>query len=431
MKIHDQLNGLGKTFRNLLLADSFILLSMMISHVAVPWWIIAKGGGYVLTVYVVTVAFFSFVFLPLLAPLADRYSKPSIIILGLVGMAVEATALALLASVGLFEPILIIGLSLIGVISVSLIRPASGAIVADVLPSDRLQDGLVLQKTMQSLGRFVGPLLAGVFLAGSGVAAALWVQVALLSISIFAVVQVRVDGTEVKSEKHTFKMWKDEVWDGLAAKWKIPMERGWTAVSFVGMLFLTPGIGLLLPLKVATNHGSGTWLAICEASLALGMVIGAFWGAKYFTEKFGRYLCAVGSIFLSGVCLLIIGISPSLFLVAGACFAVGLFVTTAQLVGQTHRMLAAPKTFRSRMAGANMMVMQIAGVLGPSIAGICLTVWSPDGVLILFGICLSLVALMYVVVPNLKLFLGLSPDSIQDYYLVNYAYAFADRRPSE
>lgn len=56
------------------------------------------------------------------------------------------------------------------------------------------------------------------------------------------------------------------------------------------------------------------------------------------------------------------------------------------LVGATHRTLAIPKDFRVRLLAATKMSTQVAGMLGPMLAGAALTSWSVGTVYMCFGL---------------------------------------------
>ena len=98
------------------------------------------------------------------------------------------------------------------------------------------------------------------------------------------------------------------------------------------------------------------------------------------------------------------------FAILGACIA------TVQMVGHTHRMLAIPQAYRSRMMAVNLMVMQLSGVLGPGLAGVALLRGSVDWVYAAFGLGLFLVGLGYLRVPGYREFLDLPHEQAEGFY---------------
>ena len=391
-----------------------MLLSMMVGHVAVPWWIAHEGGARHLALYAALMAGVSFLALPLLSPLGDRLSKRVLITAGLAAMFVQSVLLATLAQAGAYR---IEGIILLGVIqqlAMAVISPVSLSVVAELLPSEQLSEGLGYQRTAQALGRLLGPVAGGALLAAGGTASALWVNAGLLFLACLLAsrIVVPVRGAALRS----VAKWMRDLHAGLAAKWLIPTERGWTLVSFLVMIFFVPGIGMLVPLKVQSLALSGAWLGACEAGLAGGMLLGSLGGSMWLAEKLGRFRASFGAILSEGLLLVLLGVTHQPWLMVTALTLIGACVMTIQTVGHTHRMLAIPQDFRARMMAVNMMVMQVAAVLGPGLAGAGLAAFHVDQVYVACGVGLFLVGLGYRRVPGYQRFLDLPHDEAAGFY---------------
>ncbi|MBY0443791.1 MAG: MFS transporter, partial [Burkholderiales bacterium] len=210
--------------------------------------------------------------------------------------------------------------------------------------------------------------------------------------------------------------WHAEVRAGLRAKWKIPIDRSWTIYAFFSMMFFSPAVGMLLPLKIHALKLNASWLGATEASLGLGMLIGAFWGAQKVILALGRFRACMGAVMASA--LIIIGVALSMqgwLLVIGFGLA-GFSISISQLVGQTHRQLAVPDHFRGRFSSVNIMVMQLSGMLGPAIAGIALGVLDISTVYAGFGASLLLIAMFFPLVPGIQHFLALDHFEVKGWY---------------
>ena len=405
---------LGKPFRSLLASDVLMLLSMMVGHVAVPWWIAHEGGAGHLALYASLLAAVSLFALPLLSPLGDRVSKRTLITLGLSAMFVEAVLLASMAQAGAYHIEWIILLGVMQQIAMSVITPVSMSIAAELLPAEQLSEGLGYQRTAQALGRLLGPVVGGSLLAVAGTASALWVNAGLLCVACVLASRIVVPVREAASR--SVSKWMTDLRAGLAAKWKIPTERGWTFVSFLVMIFFVPGIGMLVPLKVQSLSLSGAWLGACEAGLSVGMLLGALGGSQWVADKVGRFRASVGAILGEGVALVLLGLTHQPWVMVAALTLIGTCVMTVQTVGHTHRMLAIPQDFRARMVAVNMMVMQVAAVLGPGLAGAGLALFHVDQVYLACGVGLFLVGLGYQRVPGYRRFLDLPHDEAAGFY---------------
>jgi MFS family permease len=405
---------LGRPFRLLLASDVLMLLSMMVGHVAVPWWIAHEGGAGHLALYASLLATVAFFALPLLSPLGDRVSKRVLITVGLAAMLVESLLLATMAQAGLYRIEWIILLGVVQQLAMAVITPVSLSIAAELLPPEQLSEGLGFQRTAQAIGRLMGPVVGGALLAVASTAMALWVNAALLFLACLLASRMVMPARPAASR--AVGRWVADLRAGLAAKWMIPTERGWTFVSFLVMIFFVPGIGMLVPLKVQSLGLSGAWLGACEAGLSIGMLIGSLGGSMWVAEKVGRFRASTGAILCEGLALGVLGFTHQPWLMVAALTLIGGCVMTVQTVGHTHRMLAIPQDFRARMTAVNMMVMQVAAVLGPGLAGAGLAALHVDQVYLACGLGLFVVGLGYRRVPGYRRFLDLPHSEAAGFY---------------
>lgn len=405
---------MGRPFRLLIVSDALILLSLMVGYVAIPWWVVHEGGAHDLALWAGALALGSLLALPLMSPWGDRISKRTLISAGVALTLAKALALAALVQAGIYHLGLVIALELLGVVATAALMPAIFSVVAELLPAEQLNEGLALQKSAQALGRLLGPVLGGGLLAVGGSALALWGHAALLALAFALALRIETAAPApgVAGAAH----WWRDLRAGLAAKWQLRLERGWTFVSFCVMVFFGPAIGMLVPLKVQALGLSGAWLGASEAGLSAGMLIGSLGYSTWLAERVGRFRASVGSILLEGVCVALIGFVHEPLALVALLGVVGLCIATVSLVGQTHRMLAIPPHYRSRMTSVNMMVFQVAGVLGPALAGWGLGSLSVHAIYGWFGLGLFTVGLGYFAVPGFRAFLSLPHDEASGHY---------------
>ncbi|MDK2126721.1 MFS transporter [Parachitinimonas caeni] len=406
-----------------MVSEMLMLLSLMVGHVALPWWIVHEGGAHDMALYSGIMSLVSFLALPLLSPLGDRYSKRMLITGGLALYTVESILLALLVQAGHYNIWTLLMLEAIPVIAMAMISPASFSIAAELLPAEKLSDGFAMQRSAGALGRMMGPVIGGVILGIASVAITLWVHVLLLAGAVWAASRIQAPTPKARtSDAHS---WLADMKAGIAAKWQIPMERGWTATSFCVMLFFGPGIGMLVPVKIQSLGLSGAWLGGCEAALSCGMLLGMLGGAKFVSERIGRFWASSGAILLEGLSLMLAGYTHTAWLLPLAYFLIGFGIANVQMVGHTHRMLATPENFRSRMTAVNIMVMQIASTLGPAIAGFGLALGNVHQVYLVFGVCVFICGLMYQRVPGYRHFLGLDHEAVKGWYAQQHPHIFS------
>jgi MFS family permease len=404
--------GLGPAFPFLLLNDVLAVLSLSAGSVAISWWIVTQGGAADLSIFGVSSAVTMLIALPLLSALGDRHPKSRIMAWGLLAAVMTAIGLATMASLGFYHILPIVLIYAVQMIAFSVVLPAVSSIAADLVPSDRLADALSLQKSAQSLGRLAGPVVGGAVVALSSIPFALWVYTAILfiaALSAFAIPPIK-PAAKVRGQ------WHAEVRAGLRAKWEIPIDRSWTIYAFFCMMFFSPALGMLLPLKVHSLKLNASWLGATEAALGLGMLIGAFWGAQKVILALGRFRACMGAVMAAALIIIGVALSTQGWLLVLGFGLAGFSISISQLVGQTHRQLAVPDHFRARFSSVNIMVMQVSGMLGPAIAGIALGMLDISAVYAGFGICLLLISLLFPLVPGIQHFLALNHLEVKGWY---------------
>jgi len=423
-RFRDKIESLGPSLGALLLSDSLSLSAVVVGQIATSWWVVSNGGGSSLALYAIITTAGSLISLPLLSPLGDRYCKRNMIVVSLGVMTVAAIAQALLAQLSIYSLPLVISIALIKEASWALFLPASGSIVAERLPADKLTAGLGLQKSSQFLGRMLGPALGGAVLAVAPTAAALWLYAALVGIACTLATRIPA-GLKPSAGGVRNAGWATELWAGLAAKWHIKVERWWTLVSFLLTIFLVPGIGMLLPLKIRSLGLSGAWLGWCEAAMSAGMLSGALGLSAWLAVRFGRFAIYTVAFICIGLCFLALGMSREPLVLVLALALIGACLATNHLVGQTHRMLATPPTFRGRMNSVQNMVMQAAGTIGPAVAGVGLDFYDVGHVYLIFGCAVLIMGAGYSLAPGYRSFIGMSHDAASGYYEREYPELFS------
>ena len=409
-------------FLRLLLCDAISTQAVMVGRIGVSWWIVTQYGVYDLAIYTTAQAAGAVFFLPVLSPIADRCSKGSALVLSLAAMTVAGTALAILVQFETHELALIIACSLVAVASDALLLSASTSLVAELVPSKQLAAGLNAQGAAQILGRLLGPAMGGAVVGVGGASAVLWLHVALLGIACAVAGRLSRMAPHV-SGRHRSN-WLSEIRAGLTAKWTIKVERMWTIASFAGLTFISPGIGMMLPVKVQSLGLSGLYLGLFEVALATGMLAGAIGISARAAQSLGGFAASGLAVGVIALCFGIIGSADQSAAVISALLVAGLAIATGQCVGNTRRMLATPQAFQARMTGVHMAIMQIAGSVGPVIAAVALGRLGIDGTYLAFGGAILLVGVLGAFAPGYRQLMNMSNEAAQEYYGHTYPKLF-------
>ena len=415
---------LPAALRSFLFADALVQLAELRALAILPWWVTSSVGAGGLAHYGVAVAIAMLLAVPVASPFGDRMCKARQIQIGLGAMLAVALAYGLVAALGLFSLPLLIALAAAQALAAAFVDQARSTMLAELLPADQLPGAIRLRKTCQSLSGIGGPLLAGLALGVGGVVGALGVYATLLLLAIVWAPRIPPRAT-ASTQRVDFAQWWQGLRTGMAAKWRVPMERGWTAVNFVVWIFQGPAVGILIPIKVQALGLTGNWLGICLGALSLGVLMGSVFGSQLLVQHFGRYRVRLGLGFCEGISLAVVGFAHSPYLVVAGLALTGFCNASMGLVGATHRALAIPQSHRVRIFAASSMATQVAGALGPALAGMALARWSVDAVYTAFGLLMATSVLGFLWVPRLKEFLSLGHEQVLDWYAHQYPKVFA------
>ncbi|MGM9488438.1 MFS transporter [Ideonella sp. YS5] len=413
----------NRALRVVLLTDFFFLLSELSAVVILPWWITSRGGAHAIAAFSVTLAIATFFVAPAVSPFGDRICKGRQITWGLGCLCLVAAAQVGLSFAGVFSLPALTTLAVVQVLAASFVNPARDAVLTELLPQAQLPVAIRMRKTTLAISGILGPLLAGAAMGSAGVTGALCFYGGLLAVAL--VTGSRIPrATASRSQRKGLGGWWSELRAGLAAKWLVPMERGWTLVNFAVWIFQGPAVGLLIPIKVHSLGLPGHWLGLGLGALSLGVLLGSIFGSQRLVDHFGRYRVRVGLGFLEGIALAFVGWVASPYLMLLGLTIAGFCNASMALVGATHRALAIPREYRVRMFAAASMTTQVAGAIGPALVGMALARYSVTWVYTSWGLLMATCVLGFLAVPRLKEFLSLDHAAIGDWYRLQYPAAF-------
>lgn len=415
--------NLRNSLRALLLTDFLTLIAELGLAVALPWWLTRHGGSAAIAAFSVALAVASFVVAPALSPFGDRGCKVRQMTWGLTGLAGVAAVLAGLSAAGVFSLPALVALAVAQVVARAFVDPARDTVLAELLPQQRLAAAIRLRKTTLAAAGILGPVLAGIVLGAWGVTAALCGCGSLLAAAVLAASRIPHTHRPAPHAGGLGRWWRD-LRAGLAAKWLVPMERGWTLVNFAVWIFQGPAVGLLVPIKVNALGLQGHWLGWSLGALSLGALLGSAFGSQWLVDRFGRYRVRVGLGFMEGIALAGTGLAASPAPLLAGLLAAGFCNASMALVGATHRALAIPQDYRVRLFAASAMATQIAGAIGPALVGLALARYSVTAVYAAWGLGMAACVLGLLAVPRLREFLSLGHDEITDWYRREYPAVF-------
>jgi MFS family permease len=294
---------------------------------------------------------------------ADRFDKRKIL------MATQSAAALLAALLGILTAFEIVELWMIYVLafalgSVSVIEvPTRQSFVIEMVGEDQLSNAIGLNSTVFTSARVIGPAIAGVLIAGVGIAWCFLINA--VSFAAVIVSLTKMNAAELHRGAPVERS-KGQLREGLRYVWNTPILRtSLLMMAIIGTIAFNFRILLPVMAEEEFGGGAGTYGAL-SAVMGVGTVLGALFVAsrKYPTRKTLIY-----SAMAYGVLIVIAGLAPNVGLEMIALVPMGAagiaFIATANSTLQ----LNAKESMRGRVMALYSVVFLGSTPIGSPIVG--------------------------------------------------------------
>ncbi len=304
--------------------------------------------------------------------LTDKFGRRSIILFGLVFSAFSTLTIGLVTELSVLYPLVII----IGFLG-SIAGPAHQAMVADMLPEEKRQDGYGILRVVANISWMIGPIIGGIIAARSYLM--LFILDAILS-SITAVVVFKFI-PETMPQK-TIEQAKESILKTLAGYWKVTKDAPYVAYLVVSMLMLIVYQQLYSTLSVylRDSHNIPTQqYGLLLTISAITVVLTQLWVTRRTKGKPPFLMMAFGTLFyLIGFTMFGFVKVYWLFGAAVVITAIGEMIVVP--VGQYLAAKFAPEDMRGRYMAFYNLAWGFPSSIGPWAAGMILDNYNPDWV---------------------------------------------------
>jgi len=315
--------------------------------------------------------------------LTDKFGRRSIILFGLVFSALSSLAFGFTNSLALMYPLSII-IGLIG----SLSHPAHGAMVADILPEEKRQEGFGILRVVNNMSWLVGPTIAG-FVASKSFTA-LFVSDAIIS-CIVAVIFYRAI-PESKPEPHPSAQ-PETVLQTLAGYGHVLRDLAFMAfiTACILMTITYQQMYNSLSVYLRDTHGiQPQGYGILLSTSAITVILFQFWTTRQIKRYPPFLMMALGAIFYAiGFSLFGVFATMPLFMFNIFIITIGEMIVMPILQAVVANF--APTAIRGRYMAISGLTWLIPATIGPAAAGYILDNYNPNLVWYIGGI-LCLVA---------------------------------------
>ncbi len=244
--------------------------------------------------------------------------------------------------------------------------PAMNAFLYELVPEDVLPSAIGLSSVTMSVGRLIGPALAGLAIVATGIASCFYVNSASFLVLIAALLLLRTAHLRPRRsslhERVSFR-------DGLHYAWTRPVLRyTLLAVTVVGMLAFN--FSVVVPAMVDfTFHSSASAFAWVQVIGGVGSLIGGFVVATIRRPRL-RGLGVAGVVF--GASMLVSALAPSLVGFTLLWFVVGVASAMFMALGQMVLQHGTEPRYQGRVMSFYSMAWMGTTPIGALLVGVAI-----------------------------------------------------------
>jgi MFS family permease len=344
------------------------LIGMWMQRIAIGWltWQLTESGF-----WLGIVAFADFFPVILVGPFAgaaaDRWDRLRVVKASQAISLVQASVLFALTATGHINVAALVALTAFQGFVVAFNQPARLALVPSLVPQRDLASAVAINSVVFNLARFIGPMLAGLAIVWSGVAAAFLANA--ISYVAFLVALARIDVASTAVEPARRGRFAAELGEGIRYTATHP------GIAALLVLLIALGVGgrpineLLPGFAADVFHAGAGGLSIMASAIGGGAILGGLWlGQRAHTG--GLTWIALGSSLAAALAAVLAIATDQLWLAVPALVVFGGAMSSAGIATQTLIQLASDRRMRGRVMGLYGLIFRGAPAVGALAAGI-------------------------------------------------------------
>ena len=319
--------------------------------------------------------------------LTDKFGRRKLIIFGLVFSALSTLSLGFVKEFSVLIP-LAIGIGLLSDIA----GPAHGAMIADLLPEQKRQEGFGILRVVGNLAWIIGPTIGGLVAGKSFLA--LFIMDAVISCMVAVLFYFLI--SETKPEMHANHP-QETMFETFKGYGKVIRNGAYMAFLFAGMLMGVVYQQMYNSLSVFLRdyHGiNPQGYGFMLTTSAIVVILFQFSVTRLIKKRPSFMMMAAGTLFyMFGFSLFGFVDQYWLFLLAIVIITMGemIVVPTSQTLAANF----APEEMRGRYMGVFGMTWAIPATIGPGAAGVILDHFNPNYLWYIGGILCGISSLAF------------------------------------
>ena len=343
------------------------LVGMWMQRIAIGWltWQLTESGF-----WLGVIAFADFFPVILVGPIAgaaaDRWDRLKVVKTSQTIALFQAVALFVLTVSGHINIGILVALTAFQGFVVAFNQPARLALVPSLVPEADLAAAVAINSVVFNLARFVGPMLAGLAIVWSGVAAAFAANAINYVPFLLALARIRLAPTDIAPVRRR----------SITADLKEGVRYTATHPGIAALLVLLIALGVggrplneLLPGFAADVFRAGAGgLAIMASTIGGGAILGGVW-LGHRAHSSGMIRVTLGSSLATALAAIAVVATDRLWAALPALFVFGFAMSTSGIAIQTLIQLASARAMRGRVMGLYGLIFRGSPAVGALGAG--------------------------------------------------------------
>lgn len=291
--------------------------------------------------------------------IVDSFPKKQILLVTHIAATLLALALGVLSQTNNLNITAIIIFSFITGIINSIYTPAHYAFLPELVDKNSLSSAISINAAVSSIGRVLGPALAGIYIKYSGVSGAFFINAISYFAVIFALLLIKNKGKVINQKINPLVAIKD----GLHYSYYNPFARSILLYATAASIFMLSFATIIPIIAEKIFHTGSVGMGNLHTAMGIGAITATIFSA-YFSHKLSKLSLFLAGNFLFAFSLILLSLTTNFSLGLFLTFLAGLGLVLVTIVLSVMVQNVTAPEYRGRVLSINFMIVGGIAFLG-------------------------------------------------------------------